>query len=107
MVRLSIVAQRCLVDDRRFPCYNSVLTVQTFRELLAQRPFKPFRLVMSSGQTHDVRHPEMAWLTRTSILVGVDESEEHVPAEFKICSLLHVATVEPLPAGSHKHASDA
>ena len=72
------------------------MTVQTFRELLTQRPFKPFRLVMSSGQTYDVRHPEMAWLTRTDILVGINESEEGVPAEFRICSLLHVATVEPL-----------
>lgn len=72
------------------------MTVQTFRELLTQRPFKPFRLVMSSGQTYEVRHPEMAWLTRTDLLVGVNESEEGVPAEFRICSLLHVATVEPL-----------
>jgi hypothetical protein len=72
------------------------MTVQTFRELLTQRPFKPFRLVMSSGEKYEVRHPEMAWLTRTSILVGLDETREGVPAEFKICSLLHVATVEPL-----------
>jgi hypothetical protein len=72
------------------------MTVQTFRDLLAQRPFKPFRLVMSSGQTYDVRHPEMAWLTRTDILVGVGETEEGVPAEFRICSLLHVSSIEPL-----------
>ncbi len=72
------------------------MTVQTFRELLAKRPFQPFRLVMSSGQSYDIRHPEMAWLTRTDILVGVDVADDGVPAEFKICSLLHVATVEPL-----------
>jgi hypothetical protein len=72
------------------------MTVQTFRELLAQRPFRPFRLVMSSGQTHDVRHPEMALLTRTDLLVGTDIEEDGVPAQFKICSLLHVTTVEPL-----------
>lgn len=72
------------------------MTVQTFRELLTQRPFKPFRIVMSSGQTYDVRHPEMAWLTRTDLLVGINESEEGVPAEFRICSLLHVTTIEPL-----------
>jgi hypothetical protein len=72
------------------------MTVQTFRELLSQRPFRPFRLVMSSGQSYDVRHPEMAWLTRTDILVGIDETDEGVPAEFRICPLLHVATVEPL-----------
>ncbi len=72
------------------------MTVQTFRELLSQRPFQPFRLVMSSGQTYEVRHPEMAWLTRTDLLVGVGETDEGVPAEFRICSLLHVATIEPL-----------
>jgi hypothetical protein len=72
------------------------MTVQTFRELLSQQPFRPFRLVMSSGLHYEVRHPEMALLTRTSILVGVDVADDGVPAEFKICSLLHVTAVEPL-----------
>lgn len=72
------------------------MTVQTFRDLLGRRPFKPFRLVMSSGQAHDVRHPEMAMLTRTDLLVGVDVEDDGVPAEFKICSLLHVTAIEPL-----------
>ena len=74
------------------------MTLQTFKELLSQRPFKPFRLVMSSGQSYDVRHPEMAMLTRTDILVGLDETDEGVPANFKICSLLHVSAIEPLSA---------
>jgi hypothetical protein len=72
------------------------MTVQTFRQLLSGRPFRPFRLVMSSGRSYEVRHPEMAWLTRTDILVGIDETDEGVPAEFSICSLLHVTAVEPL-----------
>jgi hypothetical protein len=72
------------------------MTVQTFRELLAQRPFRPFRLVISSGQVYDVRHPEMALLTRTDILVGIEVADDGVPAQFKICSLLHVTAVEPL-----------
>jgi hypothetical protein len=69
---------------------------QVFRELMTQRPFQPFQLVMSSGQTYDVRHPEMALLTRSDMLVGIDETNEGVPAHFKICSLLHVTPVEPL-----------
>ena len=76
------------------------MTVQTFRELLAQRPFKPFRLVMSSGQTYDVRHPEMALLTRSDLLIGIDATEDGVPAEFKICSLLHVSAIEPINSAS-------
>lgn len=76
------------------------MTVQTFRELLAQLPFKSFRLVMSSGMIYEVRHPEMAWLTRTSILIGLDQTDEGVPAEFKICSLLLVSAIEPLNPAS-------
>ncbi len=81
------------------------MTVQTFRELLSHRPFKPFRLVMSSGESYEVRHPEMAMLTRTDILVGIDESEEGVPAEFRICALLNVAAIEPVGANSSDSSS--
>ena len=78
------------------------MTIQTFRELLAQQPFRPFRLVMSSGQSYEVRHPEMAMLTKTDMLVGVEIAEDGVPAEFRICSLLHVTAVEPLSGSSAK-----
>jgi hypothetical protein len=72
------------------------MTIQTFREMLARRPFQPVKLVLSSGQSHEIRHPEMAMLTRTSILVGTDLAEDGVPAEFKIISLFHVTAIEPL-----------
>ncbi len=84
--------------SRSVPAYNEIMTVQTFRELLTRRPFQPFRLVMSSGREYEVRHPEMALLTRTDLLVGIDETDEGVPAGFKICSLLHVTAVEPANA---------
>ena len=74
------------------------MTVQTFRDLLSDRPFKPFRLIMSSGETYEVRHPEMAMLTKTDILVGIDITNDNLPARFKICSLLHVTAIEPLNA---------
>lgn len=76
------------------------MTVQTFRDLLAQRPFRPFRLVMSSGESYDVKHPEMAWVLKSDILVGLDEVDDHVPTRFRICSLLHVTSVEPIAASS-------
>jgi hypothetical protein len=76
------------------------MTVQTFRNLLAARPFKPFRVVMSSGQTYEVRHPERAFVTKTDLLVGIDIEDDGVPAEFKICSLLPVTAIEPLEPAS-------
>ncbi len=71
------------------------MTVQTFRDLLRQQPFQPFRVIMSGGESYEVRRPEMAWLTRTDLLVGLDETRHGVPSRFRICSLLHVTTVEP------------
>jgi len=55
---------------------------------------------MSSGQAYEVRHPEMAWLTKTDLLVGIGAEDDDVPAEFKMCSLLHVTAVEPLETAS-------
>jgi hypothetical protein len=62
--------------------------------MLARRPFQAVKLTLSSGQSFEIRHPEMALLTRTSILIGTDL--DGVPAEFRIVSLLHVASMEVL-----------
>jgi hypothetical protein len=72
------------------------MTVQTFREMLSRRPFQPVKLTLSSGDSYEIRHPEMALLTRTSLLIGVDLAADGVPAKFKILSLLHVTAIEPL-----------
>jgi len=72
------------------------VTNEAFRKILKRQPFQPFRLVMSSGKSYDVRHPEMAWLLKNDVLVGVDVQDEGLPAEFDICPLFHVATIEPI-----------
>jgi len=72
------------------------MTVQTFREMLSRRPFQPVKLTLSSGDSFVIRHPEMAMLMRTSLLIDVDPAPDGVPAEFKIILLLHVASMEPI-----------
>jgi hypothetical protein len=64
--------------------------------MLARRPFQPVKVTVSSGQSFEIRHPEMALLTRTSLLIGTDVAEDGVPAEFKVISLLHVTSMERL-----------
>jgi hypothetical protein len=76
------------------------MVVQDFRDLLTERPFKPFRVVMSSGQSYEVRHPEMAFVTKSDLIVGIDIEEDDVPSRFKICSLLHVTAIEPIEAAA-------
>lgn len=76
--------------------YNLDMALQAFREMLSRRPFQPVRLTLSSGQSYEIRHPEIAMLTRTSLLIGTDLADDGVPSEFKIVSLLHVTSIEPI-----------
>ena len=66
------------------------------RKLLRRRPFEPVRLHISSGETVDIRHPELAIVTRSLVVVGITESDEEV-ADYAIhYNLLHVVKIEPL-----------
>ena len=66
------------------------------RVLLDRRPFEPIRLHITSGQTVDIKHPEMALVTRSLVVVGVTDSDARV-ADYAIhYNLLHVVKIEPL-----------
>ena len=66
------------------------------QDALARQPFEPFRVHLSSGQSYEVRHPEFASLTRTSLFVGVSSGEDDVPDRMVQCDLLHVVALEPV-----------
>jgi len=68
----------------------------TFRELLRANPFQPFRIVMASGEKFDIRKPDAAFLTQSSIQVGVDIGNDGIPENFRICSYLNVKEVQRL-----------
>jgi hypothetical protein len=72
--------------------------IDTIRELLARRPFSPFRVALSSGDTFEVRHPEFAWLTKGGLYVGLPAAggngEVELPERAVFCSALHLAGVE-------------
>ena len=69
------------------------MNVQAVKAILSEQPFKPFRVVMANGHAHEVHRREMAFLTQNDLVVGLDEIDG-VPAEFKICSLRNIASIE-------------
>ena len=75
------------------------MTLQTFQKLLNKRRGQPFRVVMSSGERYEVRHPETAFLTRTTLFIGTGGEDEGIPDDAEFVSLLHVTAVEPLRNG--------
>jgi hypothetical protein len=70
-------------------------TTRNVVDYLAAEPFRPFRIKMASGQTFDIRHPEMILVGRSSVrvhTVTVDETNE----KWHDVSLMLMETLEPL-----------
>jgi hypothetical protein len=62
---------------------------ETLVQLLRQQPFRPFVVQMSSGASFEVRHPEMAALAKSNLIIAKSDSDE-----IEYCALLHVANVK-------------
>ncbi len=72
------------------------MTIDTLKEFISRRPFAPFRIVASSGETYDVRHPENAVLYRHGLMLAYGGRGDEVPEHAAHLSLLHITAVEPL-----------
>jgi hypothetical protein len=76
-------------------------------ELLRRRPFGPFRIHLSNGQSYDIRHPEVAFVTRAALVLGIPAPD--LPPEIAdratVVALIHINNIEPLPVGAAAVAS--
>ena len=75
--------------------------LENLRDVLSRRPFEPFRVVLSSGSSYEIRHPEFGWLVRGGLYVGIPAaSNSGVPDQAVFCSMLHITAIEPLESAS-------
>ncbi len=74
-----------------------MLTATEIRARANQRPFVPFRVVTSSGQSYEVRHPELILVGRRELTIG--RSGVHDPTFYEgqdRVSVLHVTALEDM-----------
>ncbi len=66
---------------------------------LQEKPFRPIRLRLTNNIVHDIRHPDMAIVTPSSLVVGISAGDTAPPAaeDFVIVSLIHVVQIEHVP----------
>jgi hypothetical protein len=68
---------------------------------IRQRPFSPFRLVLSEGTSYDVRHPDQIMVTRDSAVVGLPgEQEQDFYETTVLVDQFHIVRLEPLEAAA-------
>ncbi len=75
------------------------MRAEELRELLKQAPFQPIRLHLSNGATVDIRHPDMAIVSRSLVAIGVP-GESDVADHIVHFNLLHIVQIEPINGDS-------
>jgi hypothetical protein len=66
-----------------------------------KRPFVPFRLVLSTGQTYEVCHPDLIMVGRQALMIGTPSVEDPSLAEqVTRVALAQVTEVQDLPPPS-------
>lgn len=74
------------------------------KAILNHRPFLPIRLLMSSGEHVDIRHPELALVSRALVAVAVGSpSAQEVADHIVHFNLLQLVKITPL-IGRNGHA---
>ena len=74
---------------------------------LRRRPFVPFRLILTSGTTYDILHPEMLFVYKSGLTVAIYDrgqrpTPEEIPVREALVSFLPVAATEDLSEPSAK-----
>lgn len=77
------------------------MTAEAVFARLRRRPFVPFRLILSSGTTYDILHPEMLFVSKSGVTVaiydkGQQPSPDEIPVRESLVSYLHIAATEDL-----------
>lgn len=75
------------------------MTQEELQEAARRQPFEPFRLVVTTGTTYDIRHTDLIMVGRRSITIGItnDQAATAYDRTVKI-DLFHVVAIEELPA---------
>ena len=81
-----------------------MITFQRLARYVGAEPFRPFRISMPSGQSFEIRHPEMISVGRSSahIFTFMSDQPEHSHQREHELSLLLMESVEPLDVSSPK-----
>ena len=65
------------------------MNADAIREMLGREPFQPFVIHLSSGEAHEVRHPECLAIGKGRIAITDPEADR-----VAVCSILHVTSIE-------------
>jgi hypothetical protein len=76
-----------------------MFAVEDIQARARRRPFQPFRIVASSGESVDVLHPELILVGQTRVVVGRPSPRRPgVFVDLVEMARMHIAAMEDLPS---------
>jgi hypothetical protein len=63
-------------------------------------PFVPFRILMNSGCTYEVRYPELVRVLRTSLMLFTPSGQPDVYDRAEMLGLVLIEPIEPVTSGA-------
>jgi hypothetical protein len=74
-----------------------MMTIRNFADYMSAEPFRPFRIKMVSGQSFEIRHPEMILMRRSTVRVyRSQEADSDRGDHWHDVSMLLMETLEPV-----------
>lgn len=69
---------------------------------LRKQPFRPIRVYVSDGSSYDICHPELMFVTRTEVVIGLDPGDGDIPERSAYCDPIRITRIEPLDGTKRK-----
>jgi hypothetical protein len=63
---------------------------------IRRQPFRPLRVYISDGSSYDVRHPELMYVSRTEVVIGLEPGDDVIPERSVYCDPVHITRIEPI-----------
>jgi hypothetical protein len=78
---------------------EAAMTLQDLQEAARRQPFQPFRLILTTGETRDIRHPDLIMVGHRSLIIGIPSPAAPTVYDRTIkVDNFHVVGIEELPA---------
>ena len=75
------------------------MTAEELREYARRQPFEPFRVILTTGATYDIHHPDLIMVGHRSAILGLTKEPGGTFYNRTIkVDLLHVVGAQELPA---------
>lgn len=84
-----------------------MFSMNEISQRFAQRPFIPVRLVTSSGETYEVKHPDLVLVGQREVVIGIATPEEprHHDRLARV-SIRHIVAMKDLSTSAGEQSRD-